>query len=305
MNIFDTFKNITRFDIQSYFEDFSSFVLSDYQSISAYYQTGTPLTSDTILKVNDLMSRMAQINDLFFVYGDRLSATTVEVWEMLDFFESTKVTLLTIVNSSRWLRSTKNVLRSNAVSNDFILRQQQSLEQLASEIGSGDATNDWSQIAITNNLKEEDYSFEGGNKLKISFTNNLNYFVNSVIDSISGEKLYGLDIDRNFYFENNDLAVLGYRDNINQQTLILLGLVKGSVPEFPQDGIDKNLISSNVNAIQYPMILRQQSLVFEKDDRYKAIAVSGFSHLGEALIIDMQITTKLDDVLDEKLVLQP
>lgn len=305
MNIFDTFKNITRFDIQSYFEDFSSFVLSNYQSITAYYQTGTPLTSDTILKLNDLVSQMSQINDLFFVYGDRLSATTVEVWEMLDFFESTKVTLLTIVNSGRWLRSTKNVLRNNNVNNDYILRQRQSLEQLISETGSGDATNDWSQLAINNNLREEDYSFEGGNKLKISFTNNMNYFVNSVIDSISGEKMYGLDIDRNFYFEDNDLAALGYRDNINQQTQILLGLVRGSVPEFPQDGIDKNLISSNVNAIQYPMILRQQSQVFEKDDRYKAIAVNGFSHQGEALIISMQITTKLDDVLDEKLVLQP
>jgi hypothetical protein len=116
--------------------------------------------------------------------------------------------------------------------------------------------------------------------------------------------LYGLDIDRYFSFSGNDIAVLGYKDTILQQTEILVGLVKGSVPEFPQDGISKDLITSTVNAIQYPVILRQQAAVFEKDDRYKSIAVNKLESTIDSLSIELQIITKLNEVLDQQLVLQ-
>jgi hypothetical protein len=303
-NILDKFKNVTGFDITSYFTDFSSFILSDYAKIVNYCQDGTILSADVISRLKDLLSRMQQVTDLFSVYINQLSIDTVEIWEVLDYFEATKVTLWTVSNSDRWLRSTKNVFRSNVVNNDFILRQGQDFEQLASEVGYSDPANDWSQIALNNNVIEEDYTFEGGNKLKISFVNNANYFVNCVIDSISGEKIYGLDLDKNLIFsDTNDFVILGYRATIIQQTEILVGLVKGSVPEFPLDGIDKVFSGSNVNAIQYPALLRQQSAVFEKDDRYKSIAINKFDVQAESVAIDIQITTRLDEVLNEQLVL--
>jgi hypothetical protein len=302
--IFDTFKSVTRFDIETYFNKFSTFVLSDYQRIVDYYQRGGEISSTVLTNLDNLIDDMLQLTDLFSLYTERLSSGTAEIWELLDFFETTKVTLLTVKNSSRWMRSTKNVLRSDAVDQDYILRQGQNLEQLAGELGYSDINNDWKNIAINNDVEEEDYSFEGGTKLKISFINQLNYTVDSVIDSISGEKLYGLDIDRYFIFENNDLRTLGYKDTILQQTEILVGLVKGSVPEFPQDGISKDLISTNVNAIQYPAILRQQAAVFEKDDRYKSIMVNSLKTDVDSLTIDLQITTKLNETLGQLLVLQ-
>jgi hypothetical protein len=304
MTIFDKFKKITGFSIQTYFEDFSSFVLSDYQKIVSFYQNGTVVTSDVILKIKNLVKDMQQINDLFFVYGNRLSVDTGEVWELLDYFEESKTTLLTVLNSDRWFRSTKNIFRDNSVSIDFILKQGQNFEQLATEVGYSDPSNDWSKIALNNDINEEKYSFEGGNKLKISFVNNLNFSVNCVIDSVNGEKLYGKDIDRALTFVNQDIFTLGYRDTIVQQTQILLGLIKGSVPEFPLDGIDRVYVGSNVNAIQYPALIRQQSQVFEKDDRYKSIAINKFTVQAESLAIDLQITTRLDEVLNEQLVLQ-
>lgn len=302
--IFDTFKSVTRFDIETYFNKFSTFVLSDYQRIVDYYQRGGEVSSIVLTNLENLIDSMNQLTDLFNLYIERLSVGTTEIWELLDFFETTKVTLLTVKNSSRWMRSTKNVFRSNVVDQDFILHQGQNFEQLAGEVGYTNPNNDWKNIVINNDINEEDYTFEGGNKLKISFVNNLNYTIDSVIDSISGEKLYGLDIDRNFTFEDNDLLVLGYRNTILQQTEILIGLVKGSVPEFPQDGIDKNLIGSNVNAIQYPMILRQQSAVFEKDDRYKSIAVNKLETKIDLLMIELQVVTKLNETFDQYLVLQ-
>jgi hypothetical protein len=305
-NIFDIFKSVTRFDIQSYFSDFATFVQSDYQKVINYYQVGADIPADTIAALKDLNTRMLQINDLFGLYNDRLSSGTSEIWELLDYFESTKVTIMTIINSARWMRSTKNVLQSNNVDRDFILKQGESFEQLATELGYTDPSNDWSQVALNNDVNEEKYSFEGGNKLKISFVNDLSFNINSVIDSITGQKLYGLDLDQNFVFDPaiNDFKVLGYKETINQQTLILIGLTKGSVPEFPQDGISKDILGGNINAIQYPMLLRQQSAVFEKDGRYKSIAVNSLATEADSLIMKLTITTKLDDVLNENLVLQ-
>lgn len=302
--IFDIFKSITRFDIESYFDEFSSFILSDYQKIVDYNQKGSVLSSSVIVRLNDLLSSMNQLNDLFSVYEDRLSSDTTEIWEVLDSFESTKVTLLTVINSDRWLRSTKTVLQSDSVMSDYVLRQGQTFEQLSGDLGYTDPTNNWAEVAINNDIREEDYSFEGGSKLKITFVNNMNFFVNSVIDNISGEKVYGKDISRVFVLENQDLRTLSYRDTLLQQTGILVGLVKGSVPEFPLDGISKDLIGGNVNAIQYPVILRQQSAVFEKDDRYKSVLVNNLETKEDSLIVDLQITTRLDEVLDQQLILQ-
>ena len=304
--IFDIFRNVTRFDIQTYFSDFSSFVLSDYQKIVDYYNNGADIPSDVLSRLRDLNTRMLQINDLFNLYNDRLSSGTCEVWELLDYFESTKVTLYTVINSARWLRSTKNVLQSNVVDRDYVLRQGENFEQLATEVGYSDPANDWSKIALNNDVNEEKYTFEGGNKLKISFVNDLNFDINTVIDSITGLRLYGLDLDQSWVFDSsiNDLKALGYKDTILQQTSILIGLMKGSVPEFPQDGIGKDMVGSNINAIQYPVLLRQQSAVFEKDGRYKSVAINKLETQVESLIMELTVTTKLDEVLNENLVLQ-
>jgi hypothetical protein len=302
--IFDTFKSITRFDIRSYFDAFSAFVLSDYQKVVDYYTIGADISPDVINEIKELTNQMMQINDLFNLYNDRLSSGTIEIWELLDYFEQTKVTLYTVINSARWMHSTKNVLQSNVVNQDYILRQGENFEQLATEVGYSDPDNDWSQIALNNDTNEEKYTFDGGNKLKISFVNDLSYDINTVIDSISGIKVYGLDLDQNWVFENNDLKVLGYRDTINQQTQILIGLAKGSVPEFPGDGISKDLVGSNVNAIQYPVILRQQSAVFEKDNRYKSIAINKIERQQTSLAIELTVVTKLNDILNEQLVLK-
>lgn len=301
--ILDTFKSITRFDLQSYFTEFSSFITEDYQKIVDYTQNGADLPASVVTRLESLKSDMLQVNDLFNIYIDRLSAETSEMWEVLDTFESTKVTLLTVANSERWMRTTKSVLQSDAVKNDSILRQGQSFENLSGEIGNSTPDNSWSDLAINNDVKEEDYSFEGGNKLKISFTNSLNFNINSVIDSLNGEKIYGLDLDRTLTFASNDLSTLSYKETILQQTEILVGLIKGSVPEFPLDGIGKDLVGVNKNAIQYPILLRQQAAVFEKDDRYKSVLINNLSTVEDSLVIDMQITTRLNEVLDQQLVL--
>jgi hypothetical protein len=302
MTVLERFKEVTGKDIQSYFEEFSSFVLNNYQKIASYYLEGTYLNPDILNDLDRLESSMYEINNLFSIYEYQLSNSTTEIWEVLDVFEQTKITILSIINSIRWLRTIKRTTYSTMTTKDVILRQEQTLEQLADEVGYSDTKNDWSEIAVDNDLREEDYNLSGGNKLKISFmTDTSELRVDSVVEGVYGVNLYGRDLCRALTFENNDFKVLEYEDNIIQQTEILVGLVKGSVPEFPNDGIDKGILGSNINSIQYPIILRQQAAVFEKDDRYKSISINKFERVGESLDIEFEIETRLGDKIIQPL----
>lgn len=302
MTILEHFQVITRVNVEDFLLRVSSFISSHYQKIVDYYQRNTVLPIETVSELNALRSEASQISDIFNVYVESLSNTTAEIWELIDMFDVVRTTLLTIANSSRWLRSTKRLTQNNLTFTDYILKQGQTLESLASEIGYIDTDNDWAKIALDNDLQEEDYTLAGGTNLKVTFINNTNYQVNTVIDSVIGERVYGLDLYRKLTFENNDFKTLSYRETILQQTEILVGLIKGSVPEFPEDGISKDLLGGNVNALQYPQLIRQQVGVFEKDERYKSVEVTHINHQKDALMIELKIITKLKEVLNEQLV---
>jgi hypothetical protein len=79
--------------------------------------------------------------------------------------------LKTLDNINKWARSSlTKVAYDPSYQLDYILGQNQTLENVAQQVtGSNDPQDDWNDIAINNTLKEEDYTNEGGNDLKISF----------------------------------------------------------------------------------------------------------------------------------------
>ena len=186
---------VSNIDIDQYFSDFSDFTNNQYQKIVDYYSDNADLEGQVILDLLDLAKRAVQINNTFINYKDRLT-NRFDDWELLENFEKTKSSIATIINSQKWFRSTKSLFYDNKFSKDYVLKQFQTLSNLAFELGYSDPNNDWSDIALRNNLKEEDYEIQGGSILKVSFSNNLDYKLNSVLDSFDGEKVYGKDFQK-------------------------------------------------------------------------------------------------------------
>jgi hypothetical protein len=306
MNIFLKYKNITDVDIEEFFNDYTDFLNSDYQSVVLYFAEGGDLPGSVVIKLDRLLGDCRKILNTFRIYRNSLSEN-FEFWELLEQLENINISLNTIQKSSKWYRSNKSIYNDNKVEVDYILKQNQTLERLASDVGYEDPNNDWVAIAMRNQLQEEDYSVEGGNLLKITFENNFSFKILSVIDSISGEKVYGIDFDKEITFSDldidgyYDLTTLSYRKTVEQSYSILLKTVKGSVPEFPEDGVNKEILGGNINSIQFPILFRQLGNLFVKDDSFKDFKVVDVVREEDRQYITVQVKTRLDEILDQQL----
>lgn len=299
----DKFKNITGYDISSYFNMFTEFVSTYYQNLIDYYSGQGPVNQDTVLVLNKLDSETKKVSNLFDS-NSRNMADTAEFWDLIEQFENVKSKVDTIKNSSKWLRS--SIQKGNyagGVSFDYIQNQNEFFEGIATKAGYEDPQNDWSNIALNNNIIEEDYTKEGGCKMSLSLQNNAIVYVESVVDSLTGKKVYGKDLYKEVTLEDGDLKVLDYDETIRQSFDILLSTTKGSVPQFPLDGIDKTaFVGQNLNSVAFPSVFRQLVQLFRKDDTFKELSIINVTQEKDAMIIELSVKTRLDETLLNNLV---
>jgi hypothetical protein len=296
----DRFKEKTNVDIQQFFVDFVDFFDNKVQNIYDFYVIGAELQSDTVNALNSLNLYAKQLRTVYNTTQDSLT-NYFDDFELLDSFENCCTKIDTVFNSQRWFRSSKGLNFDNKTEKDFVLKQGQTLVNLANEVGYTQPNNDWVNIALRNDLKEEDYTEDGGVKLKIVFQNNSDYKLTSVLDSITGINIYGKDINKKISYTDDDLTVLEYEQTRDQTFSILMNTYRGSIPEFPNDGIDKGLIGSNINSVQYPAIIRQLSDIFAKDDLFKSVGVFDIKKEQDMIFGTVSATTRIGDVLGENL----
>jgi len=304
MKILDQFKSITSLDIELFLNNVSDFISDNYQSIVNYYTKDTAIDGNIFIDLDNLIDISILINSAFSNFRDQLSLTT-EFWKLIDIFDEARVKLLTIQNSERWLRATKDTLFNDSVSPSYVLRQQQTIENVSKDLGDTIPQDDWVDLAIKNDLEERDYDTEGGNLLHVSYSNNARIQINTVVASLQGKGVYGLDIDKTFVIDTitEDLKVLTNDETIKQSFLTLISTMKGSIPEFTDDGVDKTIIGTNLNSIQFPIIFRQISTLFQKDDRFKNFSIISIDQQVSSVEIVLQATTRLDEVLKQDIVL--
>ncbi len=288
---------VVRIDIQQFFEDFFSFDDNDRTNITQYYSGGTTQpNSESFNNLFDLQLRAQEI--LNALRTQKNSFTTFAEHELLSDIEDIETKLSTIENTSKYVRS--SISRNNFNPNvgvDIIQRQNETLEQISrQQLSSIDEQNDWMQLAIDNNLIEEDYSGQGGALLKAVLRNNSSFFVNAVVDNINGINVYGLDIDQKLQFVDNDLKVLSYVETLKQSVLIKAQLLKGDSPEFPNDGINRAIIGSNIGSIAFPTLFRNLSDVFSKDDTLSNFSITDVRRVKDQLILQFTVGTRLQEV---------
>lgn len=298
MKIQDKFKKVTGYDIENYFQMFTDFVTDHYQNIVDYYLSKGPIGKDDITALNLLVQETNKVSNLFDNNSRNLADTT-EYWELLSQFEDVKVKIGTINNSSKWLRS--NIEQGNftgGTSFSYIQGQNEVIETIASKVGSNDPQNDWVDIALNNGIIEEEYTKDGGRQMTLTLQNNTAITINSVVDNLNGKKVYGKDLYKEVTLEDGDLKVLGYDDTIKQSFDILLSTTKGSVPQFPLDGIDKTaFIGQNMNSVAFPSVFRQLVQLFRKDDTFKELSILDVEQLEDSMRIKLSAKTRLDEII--------
>lgn len=302
--ILDKFDDILQYPVQGFVGSFVTFTRIYASNIIGYYSGDTVNPDmDSFTQLAFLLSQVHVIEELIIQKQHQFDS--YGYWEICEQIDEIKTKLEGFDNASRWCRSSivKNSF-SSVVQQDFVLRSGQSVEILGKELGQPDYDNQWVDVAIKNDLSEEEYTLAGGNILQYSFQNNLKLVVDAVVDNIQGEKVYGLDFDKKLTFEYDDLKVLSYRKTIEQAVEINLNLRKGDNPEFPQDGIQSNMVvGGNMGNVTLPSIFRQLSQTFSKDDTLKSLEILSFETKEDRVNLSCQVETRLGEAIPQLVVL--
>ena len=297
--IVNDFERITNYPLGNFLNDFTTFVDSGRSDILDYYGGVVSKPNESAFsELGRLLSESESIMEVSQQHASQLS--NAAYWELIVIMTDIQSSLQTIDNSSKWLRSAiaKNDF-SPDVELEHILKQNQTLEDIAVSVGSTDKESDWVRIALRNDLTEDMYTVDGGNQIVAGNINRMTIKLDSVVDNIVGKKVYGVDLDKTIQFADDDLVALSNEDTIKQTVEVLAGLRQGQTPEFPEDGIQSSIVSgSNRNQIAYPILMRQYYNTFRKDDTLKSLTITNIQLLTDSLVVEFSIETRLSEVVE-------
>jgi len=212
-------------------------IVSFYSGISASPDLDSFVQMEEIIvEMNEVTEKFIQNRENFVNYSD---------WNLLEFFEEIKLKMAQTENISKFLRSSIGEGKFDRfVEGKAPLKENQTLENVADiALNSTDPNNDWINVALRNRLAEEDYSLDGGKMLSIVFNINRGTTdILTVVDNPQGDRIYGKDLYKVLTYEDDDLKVLEPYDTLFQSAEILVSLKRGDNPEFPDEGVQTNLI---------------------------------------------------------------
>lgn len=290
------FVKITKYPIKAYLQEYAEFVEAHEKNIYRYYSGKSATPNRTSFdKMNALIEKSATLENI--IENKRDSFKSGAFWNLIETLSDIAISLETVSNASKWLRSAiaKNDF-SPGVELEHTLRQLQTLEQVASDLeSSADRDSDWIRIALRNDLTEEGYTTQGGNNLVIRGRNNATIRLRSVVDNISGKKVYGIDLHKKLQFVDDDLLPLSYDDTIRQTVEILANLRRGTTPEFPSDGYSVN--GGNRKNMAFPILIRQMTATFSRDDTLRSFAIKNIEVRQDALFLTFEVGTRLGELI--------
>lgn len=294
--VLETFKKQTGCDIQSFLTDFVEFCNTYYPIIVSYYEGQDVKVEGAFAKLDNLMKRAGEIEPLFDLKASGMN--NIEYWELLDQFTECQTKLLTINNSSKWLRSAILGRYSPVVAVNRVLGTKESFEQVSASLGSDNRDDDWIDIAKKNLVTEEDYTaLDGGGIFKINIRDVGGNPIWNIVDNPDSKKILGKDINKSFKIRNGDLATVEYDDAVLQAFDTVMNARKGSIPEFPSYGITDETIGVSFQALQYPVLFRNLLDMFGLDARFTELTLLDLYREQDSIFMKVQVRLVTNDTL--------
>lgn len=302
--ILEDFKKITGKDISRYFTTALTFFSTDYNDITNYFSGITDsITSKPFQNFEALEQANKEVFETFKLHSKQF--TNLKWFLLIEQIEEIDNRLKTLRKINKWSRSSlTKVAYDPSFSVQYTLKQNQTLENLSAATGSNNPNDDWANIAISNRLREEDYTPEGGTNVTLSLNKTRgNFTISSIVDVIQGKSIYGKDVYKKIQWEvtdgNLNLKVLDNDATILQAVNILANLRKNDNPDNPNAGLQPNIVAgSNRAAFNFPIIIRQMTQTFAGDDTLKNFIVNNISIDQDNFTCDFTIQTRLGEVIE-------
>lgn len=306
--VLEEFKKITQIDLKKILQDIDIFLKIDRIKIENYYSGIRD--RDIKLSFQRFEKLDSEIQNIFEkIRGFKRYFNDYRWWELIEILEQIQDSFNSIKNYHRWNRCSVSTFgyEENLVI-DYITKEGQTLEKISSNImQDSNPSDDWYKIAIFNDLREEDYTLDGGKDLKLKFDRGIsNFEINSVMDVVKDKTVYGLDIDKTLSFIYNedgecDLLILDYDKTILQAIDILIKLKKNSNPDYPFDGLQSDIVVGGNRALfNFPIIINQLRQVFSTDDTLKNFNITNLSYDQDIFKVFFDVETRLDEVFQQE-----
>lgn len=305
-NTLDEFQSITQKNIRSFLERVNVFLQRERVILIQYYQGSVKtIQAEYYQKFDALKQELKTIFESFQSHSDAFNH--YKWWELIEMLEAIDDAFQSLQNIHRWSRSSISKFGYDPNSRAFYtLKESQTLERVSQDILlNKDPNNDWYDIAIENQLTEEEYTALGGKELSLNIQSRKEALkLNSVVDVVIGKKIYGIDIDRKISFTTDeegytDLKLLNHDETIKQAVDTLILLKKNDNPDKPADGLQTAvIIGGNRALLNFPIIIRQLAQSFATDDTLKNFVVKNIAFEQDNLLISYEIQTRLDELLE-------
>ena len=209
----DEFKDFTGYDLSQYLIKIDSFFSVHQPNIINWYK-GIVDSPDTN-SFKSLFALLSESGHVLILFDANKASFTQRFYffELLEQLEQIDNSLLTTLNLSKLLRSTRSLNSyKSKLEIDYVMKKYDTLESVQdSQISNNNFDNKWWDLAMRNDLSETQYDIEGGQDLKLPLNFSAGVFLSSVVDNPIGDRMYGRDINRTLNFKGDDLETLGYK----------------------------------------------------------------------------------------------
>lgn len=286
-------RNVTRIDVESYFQDFISFHDSLAQNIVQFYSGDTEIKDrESFTAFNGIKRRTRSL--LNSIDQNSNSFQNYEFFTLTEQVEDINTYLSTLENTPKYA---KTVLQNGSFVRRIIIQytkqRNDSLERINRDI-LGNADNDsWTEIAVQNRITEEQMRGDNDLQMNLNLGNGEGIIIENVMKGIEEAKdTFGKDIDRQITFVDDDFKALSEDETLEQTVLILLGMIKGDNPYDREYGIERALIGSSSASFGFNTVIRNITENFGSDDTFQNLEIRDIRQEGEAVFVDVLARTK-------------
>lgn len=285
------FEKVTGYPLLDYMTKSRDFLVNSYPRLEEYFSGSVGnIDSYHIQYMKDTKKETEKILNFFQTSRNKFS--NCGFWELMDFVSEIESTLEKISKLPKYRRTSLTKMGYRPfVQVDGSIGALRTPEELASHI-SGEES--WSEIMLGNDLNETDWEIDKFKNVDIFIENNI-LPVETILDRPEGDKVYGIDMDRKIGFEENDLSLKVFKENIAQKIDILLALNKGDIPEEPNLGKNLELYSgSTIKNFLFPELSKELINTFLQNDLFENVEIQNVEFQDSELLTTVNVKTRYD-----------
>lgn len=286
----------TGINLTDFLFDFFEFFSNDYPLLVDFYSGKSDKINPDVFNRYALLKQGAKgIESKMLINVSRFN--NILDYEIIDSFGDLIIEINAVQALPKFLKSNKTLYQFNSNLEFEVGLKQSNIEQNIEQIlGVSDAQNSWAEVAERNDLSEIEYRPEDGTLLVLSYQFQTKTTpITTVVDVINTSTILGKDVKKRMAWKDDDLEVLTVEETFEQTCDILLNLIVGDVPEFPNFGRSV-FPGSNMKLFSYPALKRNLTQTLSTDDTIQKFNLKNVKVVDADISFDVEVFSRIEEV---------